>query len=50
MQRLSNRGRKVSAESARSINNRAAGCFKLRVGSMGNKLSLLVCTWDREKK
>ena len=27
----------ISAESARSKDNRTAGCFKLRVGSMGDK-------------
>ena len=35
MQRLTNRGRKISAASARTTDNRAAGCFKLRVGSAG---------------
>ena len=36
MQRLSNRGRKISAESASSIHYDAASCFELRVGSMRN--------------
>ena len=37
---------KLPAESARSTYNRAAGCFKLRVGSMG---IILACTRDRVK-
>ena len=47
MQRLSNRGRKISAESARTTGKRAAGCLQLRVGSVG---CILACTWDRVKQ
>ena len=33
--------------SSRTTDNRAAGCFKLRVGSAG---CILACTWDRVKQ
>ena len=38
---------RISVESSRTTDKRAAGCFKLRVGSVR---CILACTWDRVKQ